>query len=54
MADVIQAYCVRCKAKSDMKDPKEEVMHGKRGSRRVMKGLCVKCGTKMVRILGNA
>ncbi len=50
----MEAYCVKCKAKRNMKDEKEEVMHGKRGDRRVMKGMCEICGTKMVRILGKA
>ncbi len=49
------AYCVKCKAKQEMKDPKEIVMNGKGGTkRRAMKGECPKCGTKMFRILGKA
>jgi Zn finger protein HypA/HybF involved in hydrogenase expression len=48
-------YCVKCKAKRDMKDEKEVSMKGK-GSvkRRAMTGICTKCGTKMYKILGKA
>lgn len=54
MADqVYQAYCVKCREKRDMKDGKEVTMPGKGGERRAMTGLCVKCGTKMFRILGK-
>lgn len=49
------AYCVKCKAKRDMNDPKEIAMKGKGGTkRRAMTGICPKCGTKMFKILGNA
>lgn len=48
-------YCVKCKAKRDMKDEKEVAMKGKGGvKRRAMTGTCVKCGTKMFKILGKA
>ncbi len=50
----MEAYCVKCKAKRNMKNEREERMEGKRGARRVMKGECEICGTKMVRILGKA
>lgn len=43
-------YCVKCKAKKDMKDPKEVVMKNKR---KAVKGKCPDCGTGMYRILGN-
>ncbi|MFH1783081.1 MAG: DUF5679 domain-containing protein [Candidatus Omnitrophota bacterium] len=45
-----QGYCVKCKAKSEMKDAKEVTMKNKR---KAMKGTCVSCGTKMFCILGN-
>ncbi len=49
-----EAYCVKCKAKSMMKDEKEVAMKGKGGTeRRAMTGICVKCGTKMFKILGS-
>ena len=48
-----EAYCVKCKAKSEMKDPKEVSMNGKGGTKRqAMTGTCVKCGTKMFKIMG--
>jgi hypothetical protein len=48
------AYCVKCKAKREMKNEKEVKMKGKGGPRRALKGECPKCGTKMFRILGKA
>ncbi len=51
----MEAYCVKCKAKREMKDAKEITMKGKGGTkRRAMKGTCPKCGTGMYRILGKA
>ncbi len=53
MADENIAYCVKCKAKQTMNDPKEIEMNGKGGSkRRAMTGICPVCGTKMFKILG--
>jgi Zn finger protein HypA/HybF involved in hydrogenase expression len=50
----VQAYCVKCKAKKDMKEPKEVPMKGKGGvERRAMTGFCPDCGTKMFKILGK-
>jgi len=43
-------YCVKCREKREMKDAKEVEM---KGGRRAMKGTCVKCGTKMFKILGK-
>ena len=49
----VEAYCVKCKAKGEMKDPVEVEMNGKGGTKRqAMTGTCVKCGTKMFKILG--
>jgi Zn finger protein HypA/HybF involved in hydrogenase expression len=48
------AYCVKCKAKKEMKDPQEVEMKGKGGTaRRAMTGTCPTCGTKMFRIMGK-
>lgn len=47
---VEMAYCVKCRAKREMKDPKEVSM---KGGRRAMSGTCAKCGTKMFKILGK-
>jgi len=53
MAEAVQGYCVKCKEKRDMKDPKEVAMKGKGGKeRRAMTGTCPVCGTKMFRIMG--
>lgn len=50
----VVAYCVKCKAKKEMKDPQEVEMKGKGGvARRAMKGTCPVCGTGMYRILGK-
>lgn len=50
-----EAYCVKCKAKREMSNPKEVEMKGKGGvKRRAMTGTCPKCGTKMFRIMGKA
>ncbi len=45
-----EAYCVKCKAKKEMKDAKEVTMKNKR---KALKGKCPDCGTGMYRILGN-
>ena len=50
----VVGYCVKCKAKQEMKDPEEVEMKGKGGVvRRAMKGTCPACGTGMYRILGK-
>lgn len=50
----VQAYCVKCKAKRIMNDPKEVTFKGKGGNKRnAMSGTCPTCGTKMFRILGK-
>ena len=47
----VEAYCVKCKAKRDMKGAKEvEMANG----RKAMKGSCPVCGTGMFKILGKA
>ena len=46
MAEI--AYCVKCKAKSEMKDAKKVTM---KNGRPAMKGTCAKCGTGMYKIL---
>ena len=51
---MVEAYCVKCKDKREMKDAKEVVMERKGGNKgRAMKGKCPKCSTTMFRILGN-
>jgi Zn finger protein HypA/HybF involved in hydrogenase expression len=50
MAAAVEAYCVKCKAKRMMKDPKENTMAN---GRKAMKGVCPTCGTGMFRIMGK-
>jgi len=45
-----QGYCVKCKAKREMKDAKEVTM---KNGRKAMKGECPKCDTKMFCITGK-
>lgn len=44
----VEAYCMKCKAKKEMKDAKEVTM---KNGRPAMQGLCPDCGTKMNKIL---
>ena len=46
-----EGYCVKCKAKREMKDSAEVIMKNKR---RALKGACPECGTGMFKILGKA
>jgi hypothetical protein len=40
----IQGYCVKCRAKAEIKNPRKLVMKNKRHA---VQGICPKCGTKM-------
>jgi RNase P subunit RPR2 len=42
-----EAYCVKCKTKREMKDPKEITM---KNNKPATQGTCPKCGTKMFKI----
>lgn len=44
------AYCVKCKAKREMKDEQEVTM---KNGRKAVKGKCPTCGTGMYSILGG-
>ncbi len=46
----MEAYCVKCKAKSDMKNPK--VVRTKKGGY-MAKGSCAKCDTTMCRMMSK-
>ena len=46
MAEI--GYCVKCKAKTEMKDAEKVTM---KNGRPAMKGVCSKCGTGMYKIL---
>ena len=45
-----EGYCVKCKAKKEIKDSKEVTM---KNGRKALKGSCPECGTGMYRILGS-
>ncbi len=46
----MEAYCVKCKAKSEMKGAKEVTM---KNGKKAMTGSCSSCGTKMFKIGGK-
>jgi Zn finger protein HypA/HybF involved in hydrogenase expression len=43
----MQGYCVKCRAKREIKNPKAIVMKNKKSA---TQGVCPVCGTKMFRI----
>lgn len=43
----MEAYCVKCKEKVEIKNPQEVIMKNKRTA---LSGNCPKCGTKVFRI----
>ena len=43
----MQAYCVKCRAKKEMKDAKSIIM---KNGKPATQGTCPTCGTKMFRI----
>lgn len=49
MAETYNGYCVKCKEKRDFEGEVAET-----NGRRMAKGICPVCGTKMNRILGKA
>ena len=49
MAETYNGYCVKCKEKRDFEGEVAET-----NGRRMAKGTCPVCGTKMNRILGKA
>ena len=46
----VEAYCVKCKEKREMKDPERVTM---KNGRPAMQGSCPVCGTKLFRMLGG-
>lgn len=46
---MVEAYCVKCKQKRDMKDPKQVTM---KNGKHATQGTCPVCGTKMFKIGG--
>ncbi|PRW64788.1 hypothetical protein CEP50_02905 [Actinopolyspora mortivallis] len=49
VAETYNGYCVKCRAKRDFTGEISET-----NGRRMAKGTCPVCGTKMTRILGKA
>ncbi len=47
----MEAYCVKCKAKKEMKEAKQVKM---KNGRPAMKGKCPDCGTGLYRILSTS
>lgn len=47
---MMEAYCVKCKAKKEMKDAKQVKM---KNGRQAMKGRCPTCGTGLYRIMSS-
>lgn len=48
--DQMEAYCVKCKEKKEMKDAKEVTM---KNGKKAVTGVCPSCGTKMFKIGGK-
>ncbi len=44
---MVQAYCVKCRKKVEMKSPKKITM---KNGRKAWQGTCPNCGTKVFRI----
>ncbi|MDE0091280.1 MAG: DUF5679 domain-containing protein [Thaumarchaeota archaeon] len=44
---MVQAYCVKCRAKCEIKDPQETTL---KNGRPAVKGTCPVCGTGVFRI----
>ena len=47
---MVEAYCVKCKEKKEMKGAKEVTM---KNGKKAMTGECPSCGTKMFKIGGK-
>lgn len=46
---MVEAYCVKCRKKIEVKDPKQVTM---KSGRKATKGVCPDCGTTVFRIGG--
>ena len=49
MKNKVEGYCVKCRTKKEIKDPKQVTL---KNSKKAITGTCHSCGTKMFRI-GN-
>ena len=47
--EIHQAYCVKCRSKKQIKNPKTETL---KNNKKAIVGVCSECGTKMVRLGG--
>jgi DNA-directed RNA polymerase subunit RPC12/RpoP len=47
---MVEAYCMKCKGKVEMKDAKKITM---KNGKPAMSGVCPKCGTKVFKIGGK-
>jgi len=48
----MEAYCVKCKKKVEISNPKNVTFKTKRGTKKAIKGKCPVCGTSVFRITG--
>ena len=46
----MQAYCVKCRAKREMRNPKAVTL---KNNRPCTQGVCPSCGTKLIRMGGG-
>ena len=46
----MQAYCVKCKGKVEISNPKQVTLKNKK---KAIQGICPRCGTKVFRLGGN-
>ncbi|MEM3411669.1 MAG: DUF5679 domain-containing protein [archaeon] len=46
---MVEAYCVKCKKKQEMKDPQKVTL---KNGKTATQGVCPVCGTKMFKIGG--
>ena len=47
---MVEGRCMRCKTQREMKNEKEVTM---KNGMKAMSGVCVKCNTKMFKIIGK-
>jgi len=47
---MVEGRCMKCKTQRQMKNEKEVTM---KNGMKAMSGVCVKCGTKMFKIIGK-
>jgi hypothetical protein len=50
MAAAVEAYCVKCREKREVKDPTSVTM---KNGRNAIQGTCPVCGTKLFRMVSD-